>query len=339
MKEILRICDKVGIVCGTGTAAMMPNFFNRWGERDTAYLTYGTGRAAFAGWQAWNLVFGDSVANPKISAVEQLLREEFRFKWFSIQRVGGRVVFVMTLRIAKRAYNVAPPIGGPAPTSNEWLWFEMPEGGTVTLTRNGSPTPVTLEVSLDNGATWSEWVEVGTARTQNLASGQVMHVRNASATSTGFSTSNANSYKFSFTNTTESGGNLDSLLCKNPNLAIHTNWCFTRLFFNEINLVKAPDLIQQNIALSSYNSMLRGCSIKEIELYAEIIPVYAYYNFMYGCSLLTKVTTRMTDITASDCITNWLGNVSPTGDFYCPSTLTIPTGSNGIPSGWTRHDL
>lgn len=116
MREITRICDKAGIVCGSGTAAMMPDFFDRWGDRDTAYLTYGAGRAAFAGWQAWNLTFGDSVSAQRIAEMERLLRKEMAFKWFSIQSVGGRVMFIMTLRVARKAYNVAPPGAGPSPT-------------------------------------------------------------------------------------------------------------------------------------------------------------------------------------------------------------------------------
>jgi hypothetical protein len=47
----------------------------------------------------------------------------------------------------------------------------------------------------------------------------------------------------------------------------------------------------------------------------------------------------MTDISASNCLSSWLYNVSPSGDFYCPAELTIPTGASGIPSGWTRHDI
>ena len=47
----------------------------------------------------------------------------------------------------------------------------------------------------------------------------------------------------------------------------------------------------------------------------------------------------MTDISATNSTAVWLSNVSPTGDFYCPAELTIPTGANGIPSGWTRHDI
>lgn len=341
MREITRICDKVGIVCGTGTAAMMQNFFDRWGERDTAYLTYGVGRAAFSGWQAWNIVFGDSVSNHKIAEVERLLRKEFRFKWFAIQRVGGRVVFVMTLRIAQRAYNVGPPIGGPTPPtpSDEWLWFMMPNGGTVTLTRTGSPTTVMLEVSLDNGATWSEWVEVGTSRTQTLAEGQVMHVRNASEVSTGFSTGVSDLYRFYFTGNTYAGGPIESLLCKNANNAILTNYCFINMFLNQTYLIMPPKIISTSNAPYSFSTMFRASGIIEApEINITIPATYSMRYMFYGCNV-NKIILRAMDVSENNCLQNWVGNVSPTGDFYCPASLTIPTGVNGIPFGWTRHDI
>lgn len=374
MREIKKICDKAGIVCGTGTAAMMPNFFDKWGERDTAFLTYGVGRAAFAGWQAWNLAFGDSVSNQRIAEVERMLRNEMAFKWFAIQRVGGRVVFIMTLRVARKAYNVAPPNSGPTPTptSDEWLWFEMPSGGTVTLTRTGSPTTVTLEVSLDNGSTWTTWTESGTMRTQTLAAGQVMHVRNASATSTGFSTGTSNNYTFSFDSETKSGGNCNSLLCKEPGNAVLTQYVFRSLFSNASNLKTAPILPSTTLAVHCYNSMFRDCVSLEYPpllpstslanycyrimfrgcvsmlesplLPAQTLRTGCYEEMFYGCAVINKITTQMTDISASGCLTNWCGEASTLpfsdiGDFYCPQSLTIPTGSSGIPTGWTRHDI
>lgn len=343
MREITRICDKAGIVCGTGTASMMPNFFDKWGERDTAFLTYGVGRAAFAGWQAWNLAFGDSVSSQRIAEVERMLRNDFAFKWFAIQRVGGRVVFIMTLKVARKAYNVAPPNSGPAPTptSDEWLWFQMPSGGTVTLTRTGSPTSVTLEVSLDNGSTWTTWTENGTTRTQTLAAGQVMHVRNASPTSTAFSIDRDNCYTFSFSDTCTANGNTNSLLCSNTANAVLTTNCFCRLYYAALHLTKASELPSEILADRCYYDFCYAATDVEIGpsiLPAENLKVYSYYRMFFGTKI-KEIKTMMTDITATGCLTSWMYNVPTTGDFWCPQSLTIPTGANGIPTGWTRHDI
>jgi hypothetical protein len=43
-----------------------------------------------------------------------------------------------------------------------------------------------------------------------------------------------------------------------------------------------------------------------------------------------------TDISAIDCLYNWVSNVASTGTFVKhPNMTTLPTGTNGIPSGWT----
>lgn len=370
MREITRICDKAGIVCGSGTAAMMPGFFDKWGERDTAFLTYGVGRAAFAGWQAWNLAFGDSVSNQRIAEVERMLRKEMAFKWFSIQRVGGRVMFIMTLRVSRKAYNVAPPKSGPAPTptSDEWLWFEMPSGGTVTLTRVGSPTAVTLEYSLDNGATWTTWTESGTTRTQTLAAGQVMHVRNASPTPTTFSTSSSDYYKFSASANYNAGGKLSSLLCADASqVSNYPAYSFNNLFSNDSNLLSTPIInvasvdgsalfrtfrhctslaLVRQFKIGSINGfagcrgIFQGCTaLEDVTLETPIVGQSGLREAFGGCSSLKSITASFVDITASQALSGWVSGVAATGDFYCPQVLTIPTGVDGIPTGWTRHDL
>lgn len=370
MREITRICDKAGIVCGTGTAAMMPDFFDKWGERDTAFLTYGIGRAAFAGWQAWNLAFGDSVSNQRIADVERMLRNEMAFKWFSIQRVGGRVMFIMTLKVSRKAYNVAPPKSGPTPTptSDEWLWFKIQGGGTVTLKKFGTPTAVVLEYSLDNGYTWSEWVESGTERTQTLAAGQVMHIRNQSSVATGFSTGTSSYYIFSTTAVTEVGGDVDSLLCSDPSTVDDIPSYAFYMLFNSCDINSSPLMPAATIHGSSYHRMYRNCTLlvnvrslgvvnvmnfaamremfkgcTALEsiplLQGSVISQSGYREMFSGCSSLKEIRTMMTDISASQALSGWVNGVKATGDFYCPQSLTIPTGVDGIPAGWTRHDI
>ena len=40
-----------------------------------------------------------------------------------------------------------------------------------------------------------------------------------------------------------------------------------------------------------------------------------------------------------DSLTHWVKGVPAVGDFYCPEDLMLSTGENGIPSGWTRHNI
>lgn len=306
----------------------------------------------------------------------------------------------------------------PKPT---WLYFTMPHGGTVTLTKNGTPTEVTLEYSLDNGSTWTEWVETNNVRSLVLIAGQTMHVRNTSETSTGFSTSSSNYYNFAFTADTYVGGNTDSLLCKTPNNAVIVRYCYYSLFFGCRYLLTAPQLPSTTIDVGCYRGMFQNClelrTAPELpalvmkddayvnmfyqcislttppqlpatklanfcyqsmfqkcssltappQLPATKLAIFCYRNMFYQCSSLVipvdfilpattlednsyasmfygcinvnLMRTSMTDISATGCLTNWLGSVSSTGDLYCPAELTIPTGASGIPSGWTRHDI
>ena len=258
-------------------------------------------------------------------------------------------------------YNYTTPI--------DYLNFSMPNGGTVTLIRNGTPTEVTLEYSLDNGDTWAEWIETENVRSLTLAAGQTMHLRNTSETNTGFSTGSSTTdiYRFSFSANTYAGGNTNSLLCKNPQNAVITENCFNRLFLNT-KLVTAPALPSTEIARGCYNYTFRECRF--LESAPEVLPAtttypYCYYYMFEGCTSLVKASkilaesiasyacggmfrndtalnyiyTAMNEISAQTSIANWVDGVAANGDFYCPAELTIPTGSSGIPSGWTRHDI
>lgn len=158
-------------------------------------------------------------------------------------------------------------------------------------------------------------------------------------------------------------------LSKAPELPATTleNSCYYGMFRGCTRLVIAPILPATALAFECYNSMFQGCESLETapSLPATTLSEYSYtymfsgckslvkapslpaatltndcYSFMFrNCSSLAEVRTNMTDISASGSLNNWLSGVSPTGDFYCPSELTIPTGASGIPSGWTRHDI
>jgi hypothetical protein len=63
-----------------------------------------------------------------------------------------------------------------------------------------------------------------------------------------------------------------------------------------------------------------------------------------GCTSLNSVTMLATNITATNCLTDWMDGV-PAGDGEHKRTFTkhkdmtsLSTGANGIPSGWTVQD-
>ena len=59
-------------------------------------------------------------------------------------------------------------------------------------------------------------------------------------------------------------------------------------------------------------------------------------GMFYGCSNLNHIKMLATDISATDCLSDWVSGVASTGTFVKnPNMTSLPTGNNGIPSGWT----
>ncbi len=59
----------------------------------------------------------------------------------------------------------------------------------------------------------------------------------------------------------------------------------------------------------------------------------------YGCTSLQSITMLATDTSATSCLANWVYNVPSGGTFTKAASMTsLPTGTSGIPSGWTVID-
>ena len=72
------------------------------------------------------------------------------------------------------------------------------------------------------------------------------------------------------------------------------------------------------------------------ELPATTLSEGAYYHMFDECMNLNNVTCLATDISATNCTTDWLNNVAATGTFTRDQNNTSWTiGTSGIPSGWT----
>lgn len=282
-----------------------------------AYASYDPRLMAGAGWYGYRISFkgGD---RSMLEAARYLLREQYVVREMYDQYTDNVYSLGVVLRQRVRLYGIG---GGSQPQPEpDALNFYMPNGGTITLTKTGSPTVVELEYSIDGGATWQVWEEAGNVRSITLAAGQKMYVRNTSETSTIFSKDTNNYYYFIITGACYCGGPLESLLCKDKGNAIETEYCFYRLFRSNLynqGIKTAPTI--------TFNSITK-------------------YRVLYQCfsslASLVKVTILATSITGNQALSSWLSGVSLTGDFYCPAELTIPVNStSGIPAGWTRHDI
>ena len=109
------------------------------------------------------------------------------------------------------------------------------------------------------------------------------------------------------------------------------------MFFDCSSLTTATLPQASHLMQYCYYNMYRGCtSITSADLSsARTIDTHACENMFYGCSSLTYVKCLATDISATDCLTNWLSGVSRTGTFIQASGVTWPRGKSGIPDNWT----
>lgn len=131
---------------------------------------------------------------------------------------------------------------------------------------------------------------------------------------------------------------------KTDYLAISQGYCYARMFKDCTSLTQAPDLPSIALSRACYYGMFQGCtSLKQApELPATKLILTCYQDMFNGCTSLNYVKIHATDISASYCLYQWLKDVAPTGDFYCKVGVSYPTGAHGmegIPNGWTRHDV
>ena len=118
-----------------------------------------------------------------------------------------------------------------------------------------------------------------------------------------------------------------------------SGYCYNQMFQGCTSLSQAPSLPATTLADSCYSFMFYKCSNLNR---APLLPATAlisncYKGMFRDCTKLNYVKCLATTIPATNCTSDWLNNVSPTGDFYTSTSTTWASGVSGIPSGWTRH--
>ena len=114
--------------------------------------------------------------------------------------------------------------------------------------------------------------------------------------------------------------------------------CYRGMFSKCARLTKAPELPATTLGVSCYAGMFSKCTSLETApiLKASKLTYESYWNMFYGCSNLKKITMLATDISEDRCLYSWIDGVASTGTFVKhPNMTSLPTGTSGIPSGWT----
>lgn len=178
------------------------------------------------------------------------------------------------------------------PTKLPWVCFTAEDAGaTVALTKSGSPTAVTIETSTNGWSTWSTYTFWNTITLSNVWNKVLF--RNASSTTTNFSTSTSAYYKFTITwgkawcswdvtYLLNKGGWVDTI----PN-----TYCFYYLFNGATNLTTPPELPSTTLKGHCYRGMFYGCTslTASPSLPATTMDTYCYANMFRNCSALTTI--------------------------------------------------
>ena len=119
------------------------------------------------------------------------------------------------------------------------------------------------------------------------------------------------------------------------------SYCYQGMFSNCTGLTTAPALPATTLAGSCYNSMFERCTSLTTapELPATTLADWCYNSMFSGCTSLNYIKCLATDISATNCTRDWAYNVSSTGTFVKPASMTNWTrGQDGIPYNWTVED-
>ena len=114
---------------------------------------------------------------------------------------------------------------------------------------------------------------------------------------------------------------------------------FYSLFRDNTKLINAEGLKLPAIRLANacYCRMFHSCTrlIAVPELLAPSLAPSCYSYLFWLCYPVKHIKMMATDITATQCLLNWVGGVRSPGTFIKAKDVEIQSGDSGIPTGWT----
>ena len=114
--------------------------------------------------------------------------------------------------------------------------------------------------------------------------------------------------------------------------------CYMSMFNGCSSLKTAPALPATTLASNCYGAMFARCKSLTIapKLPATTLASMCYDSMFFNCESLNYIKCLAKDVSADRCTSSWVNGVASTGTFVKnPNMTSWPTGSNGIPTGWT----
>ena len=215
--------------------------------------------------------------------------------------------------------------------TNQYLTFIPVEDSTFKFSKAG------LSYSLDDGSTWTE-LAANTDTPTVPAESKILWKNNTTLTPSSSNGIGA----FSSSKNFDASGNVMSLLF-GDNFAGQTSlsgkaYAFHFLFKNsKVRNAENLALPATTLASGCYTNMFYGCTSLTAapELPATTLASGCYSSMFYGCTNLNYIKMLATDISATNCLDSWVRSVAASGTFVKADGVTIPSGTSGIPEGWT----
>lgn len=131
---------------------------------------------------------------------------------------------------------------------------------------------------------------------------------------------------------------MDSAIETAPELPVTTltSHCYYEMFRGCNQLVQAPSVLPATeTADYCYSNMFQDCLTLERSPLIKATPTSsaAFAYMFYGCTALKEIRTEATAWNTTYTV-DFTTGVGTNGTFYKRSDVTVPTGTNGIPSGW-----
>lgn len=114
--------------------------------------------------------------------------------------------------------------------------------------------------------------------------------------------------------------------------------CFNEFLRGCTALTIPPILPNTSLGTYCYKSMFYGCTklVNGPILPALTLTQQCYSVMFNGCTKLANIKMMATDISATDCLKDWMKDVGSTGTFTKNAAATWNvTGASGVPTGWT----
>jgi len=229
--------------------------------------------------------------------------------------------------------------------SKMYLTFEITEDGSITYNcENGYVTGNTIEYSV-NGGEWLTTTAVPYNVIGNFATGDTIRFR---GNNTHYGNGNSGICN-QFTKSTAKFkvfGNIMSLIYGDDFIdkkELVAEYAFTYMFKSCSGLTDAGNLIlpATTLARNCYGNMFAGCT--SLTKAPTILPATTlanrcYYAMFYDCASLNYIKCLALN-NPSAYTTYWTVGVSSTGTFVKAAGVEWPTGTSGIPEGWTVEEV